>query len=359
MNVAIAGGGTGGHLFPGLAVARLLRRHHPDASIFFLGAERGIEARVVEPAGFELVCQPLQPLAGRNPRAAAGALLSVARAALGARRELKSRGCGVLLGLGGYASAAGVLGARLAGLPVVLLEQNRKPGLTNKLLARAAARVCTSFEESADAFPGGRCSWTGNPLREGLDLADGAGPKDGGDTLLVLGGSAGAVSLNRAVTTALASISSRVQLPPILHQAGETGLDETRAAYRAASIEARVVPFIEDMAAAYSGARVAVCRAGATTVAELLATATPSLLLPYPWAADDHQSANAAALEELGAAITVVDDEHAAAATAQHLLGLLSEDDGLDSMVQAARKSARPGAGERVLKVIEEVLAVS
>ncbi len=348
MRLALAGGGTGGHLFPGLAVAAEARAAGDE--VVFFGSTGGIEARLVPEAGYELIAEPLSGVRGASPAAALRGLARAGRAAWRMRRELERRRIDVVVGLGGYASAPAVIGA--AGRrPVVLLEQNCEPGLATRVLSRLAARVCTSFEQTASHLPPGRAVWTGNPVRREIETAADAGP---GDRLLVLGGSGGARSLNRAVVRALAGLSERMALPAVLHQTGRRWLDETRAAYRDAGLEAHTEAFVGDMAAAYAGARLAVCRAGATTVAELVATATPAVLVPYPHAAA-HQVANARALVAAEAAVIVADDERLADSLAQVLGGLLERPERIDSMAARLREMRRPGAAARVLEVVRAV----
>jgi UDP-N-acetylglucosamine--N-acetylmuramyl-(pentapeptide) pyrophosphoryl-undecaprenol N-acetylglucosamine transferase len=351
--LAVAGGGTGGHLFPGLAVADLARDSRRWEEIVFFGAERGIEARLVPARGYELIAQPLEGMRGRSPAAALRALLRLSKSVWAARRELRRRRVDVVLGLGGYASSAAVIGARLAGVPVVLMEQNREPGLSNRMLAHLARTVCTSFADTERWLPSGRARLTGNPVRCELEVLDDTRRRD---LLLVFGGSGGARSLNRAVAQALVRLASERGLPPVLHQTGEPDLAVVRETYRAAGLEVDVRPFIDDMAAAYGRARLAVCRAGATTIAELEATATPSVLVPFPHAAGDHQTANARALVEAGAARLVVDDEDSAEGLHRTLIELLDEPEKLDSMAIAAARLRRPGAAERVLRVLERAV---
>jgi len=353
VRLAIAGGGTGGHLFPALAVARLALARGSASEVVFFGAHRGIEARAVPGAGFELVCHDLRPISGRAPLAAAAALLALARAALDVRRHLRHRRISVMVGVGGYASAAGVLGARMAGVPVVLLEQNRSPGMANRVLARLAAAVCTSFEETAAELPAGKARLTGNPVRPELEAVRGHGSRD---ALLVFGGSAGARSLNRAVMAALAALAPRCRLPPVVHQTGDADREIVEGFYRDNDIAAEVDAFIDDMAGAYARARLAVCRAGATTVAELVATATPAVMVPYPAATSDHQRENAESLAHAGAALVVLDNADTASTLEHTLEGLLRDPDRIDSMAARAGGLGAPGAAGRVLDVIEAVV---
>jgi UDP-N-acetylglucosamine--N-acetylmuramyl-(pentapeptide) pyrophosphoryl-undecaprenol N-acetylglucosamine transferase len=360
VRIAFAGGGTGGHLFPGLAVAEAASRSGFAESIVFFGAARGIESRVIPRTGYDLVLQPLEGLRGSSPTAAARSLWLLARAVTGARRELRRRRVDVVVGLGGYASTAAVVAAVLSRIPVVLLEQNREPGLANGLFARVAAAVCTSFADTAEALPRSRGHWTGNPVRAEMEDAFAARAKSR-DSLLIFGGSAGAMSINRAVLSALGKLRAAavVSLPSrILHQAGAHGIDEVRAGYAALALDAEVHEFIEDMASAYAAARIAVCRAGATTVAELTATGTPAILIPFPHAAA-HQLANARALEREGAAIVIPDDSQTAERLAGELGRLLASPERLDSMAAAAARLGRPGAARRVVEVIDQVVAAS
>ncbi len=351
MKLAVAGGGTGGHLFPGLAVADLARERGVARDVVFFGAQRGIESRIVPARGYELVAQPLEGMRGRSPLAAARALSILAGAVGSARRELRRREIDVVLGLGGYASASAVVAAKLAGVPVVLMEQNREPGMSNRVLSRFATHVCTSFEDTARHLPKGRARLTGNPVRMELDGLERTRPAAG---LLVFGGSGGARTMNRAVAQALVRLGAERALPPVVHQTGTLSYDETCACYAQARLDVDVCVFIDDMAEAYRNARLAICRSGATTVAELEATATPSLLIPFPQAAGDHQTANARALEEAGAAVLVADDESTATRVYETVRRLLDQPESLDSMGAKASALYRPGAAAAVLDVLQQ-----
>ena len=354
--MALAGGGTGGHLFPGLALARYAAAEGMVSSVLFFGADRGIETGLVPEHGFEIFSQPITPVRGRGPADALLSLVRLTGAAWVVRGELKRRQIDVMVGLGGYASAAGTIGAVMASVPLVLLEQNRRPGMANRMLASAAAAVCTSFEESSRYFPFGRCRFTGNPVREELEEAARFNRRD---TVLVFGGSAGASSINRAVVTALTRLKDRVELPPVLHQTGEQDARRVRSGYENAGIEATVVTFIDDMSAAYRRARLAICRSGATTVAELCITHPPALLVPYPYSTGDHQAENAASLADAGAAAVVSDDERLAPGLERGLERLLGDPDRLDSMARAAGQLSRPGAVARVMEVVHGILGSS
>lgn len=362
--MAIAGGGTGGHLFPGLAVAQHALDSGAAAEVVFFGAERGIESRLVPAAGHELYAQPLSGIRGGGLSGAVRGVVRLLGAVGAARSELRRRRIDVLIGLGGYASSAGVVAARLAGVPVVLLEQNRDPGLSNRTLSRLAAAVCTSFEATASSLPAGKAHLTGNPVRAELEGGGADGSHAGGarDTLLVFGGSAGAVSINRAVVAALGALAADgAELPRVLHQTGRGGAQEATAAYDVLrkdcpGLDVEQREFIDDMGAAYERAMLAVCRAGATSVAELVSTGTPSILIPYPHATGDHQTANARALEQAGAAVLVADDGEIQTALTKALQGLLRDPAGLDSMARKAASLGKPGAAARVMDVVRQVL---
>ncbi len=355
MRLAFAGGGTGGHLFPGLAVAELAREAGSASEIVFFGANRGIEARAVPAAGFEFFGQDLTGAVGGGPLGAARALARTARATLVAAGELRRRRIDVIVGLGSYASTAAMAGAWLSGIPLVVLEQNRHPGVANRFFGRRAAGVCVSFESSREDFPADRVHLTGNPVRP--DIAATGAEEGARDTLLVFGGSGGARSLNRAVVEALARMAAAGGLPPVVHQSGRAMEDELRALYSAAGLLERVevCPFIDDMAGAYRRTRLAVCRAGATSIAELTATGTPSVLVPLATSAGDHQMENARAVEAEGAAVVVADREGCAEELAKVLADLLSDATRLRSMSDSARRLGRPDAARLVLDVIEGV----
>jgi UDP-N-acetylglucosamine--N-acetylmuramyl-(pentapeptide) pyrophosphoryl-undecaprenol N-acetylglucosamine transferase len=363
LKLAVAGGGTGGHLFPGLAVAELARERGVASEVVFFGAERGIEAWAVPKAGFELVAENVHGIAGGSPLAALRSLFEMAAATLRVRRELRRRGTDVVIGLGGYASAPAVVAARSAGIPVVLLEQNRRPGISNRALGYLATRICTSFESTASSFPAGRVVMTGNPLRRGFRARP---PFAGRDLLLVFGGSAGARSLNRAVTAALAALAvdrdfllrlPAGRLPAVVHQVGKPFVDEVRSAYAEAGVDVEVTAFIDDMPSMYARARLAVCRAGATSLAELIATGTASVLVPLATSAAGHQLENARELESAGASRVVLDDADCARQLGKTLGELLPDEGALGLMADRAAALGQPGAAERVLDLVVSLAA--
>jgi UDP-N-acetylglucosamine--N-acetylmuramyl-(pentapeptide) pyrophosphoryl-undecaprenol N-acetylglucosamine transferase len=347
MNVVIAGGGTGGHLYPGLALAdALARRGH---AVTFVGTAAGIEARVVPAAGYPLRMLPGRQLRGGGAARAALGLAAAMRGMVGALRLLGTLRPGLIVGVGGYASVAVVLGAAVRRLPTVLLEQNVIPGAANRHLARLAARVCVGFAETVTTFPPGRAVHTGNPVRAEVLAAARSGsghrPRPG---LFVFGGSAGARRLNQATLEATALLGERAREIDLTHQTGAADLDTVRAGYAALGLPVRVVPFIDDMGAAYAGADLVVARAGAMTCAELTAIGLPAILVPYPHAADDHQRRNAEVLVAGGAAEMILDRELTGERLAAALRGLLDDASRRDAMAAAARALGRPDAADRV-----------
>ena len=345
--MVVAGGGTGGHLYPGLAVAQAVVVA-PGASVQFVGSAFGIEATAVPQAGFPFAPLVIRGLRGRGARGALECSWQLPLACLRAWRLLGAFQPDLVLGLGGYGSVPVVLAAWARRVPSVLLEQNAHPGMANRMLAHLARRVCTTFAESAPFFPAGKCVHTGNPVRR---LACPLQPAPEHFTIFVFGGSQGARTINRATVAAAAILRERVPNIRLIHQTGAADVEWVREGYRAARIDAEVHPFIHDMARAYACADLVVCRAGATTLAELTMLGKPAILVPYPFAADDHQRANAEVLVRAGAAAMILDADLSGEGLAEHIHGLSRARDRLAAMAAAARALAVPEATERVVEV--------
>jgi UDP-N-acetylglucosamine--N-acetylmuramyl-(pentapeptide) pyrophosphoryl-undecaprenol N-acetylglucosamine transferase len=340
-------------LFPGIAVAEAARRRDPMSAIVFVGSARGIEARVVPTTGFELELLPGAPLRGRGVAAKAAALGALGTATVRAGALVRRFAPDVVVGLGGYASAPAVVAARLQHVPIVLLEQNAKPGMTTRLLARFADRVCVSFPDTMAGFPPGRAVMTGNPIRA-FPAAPRASEPRVGLTIAIVGGSAGAHRLNEAGPALRARLADVADLR-VIHQAGLAEEDAVRAAYAGApGVDVRA--FITDMGAVYAAADLIICRAGATTIAELAAQGLPAIFVPYPHAADDHQRANAEALVRGGAARMVLDHQASGERLAAEVRELVAEPGLLPEMRRRMRQFARPDAAERVLAVLDELV---
>jgi UDP-N-acetylglucosamine--N-acetylmuramyl-(pentapeptide) pyrophosphoryl-undecaprenol N-acetylglucosamine transferase len=305
--VLIAGGGTGGHVYPAIALADAIHKACPRAVVRLVGTERGLEARVVPAAGWPLELVSAQPVLGRGFADKLRALVALARGTVQAVRLLRRTGASLVIGVGGYASVPAVLAAALLRVPIGLLEVNARPGRANRLLGRFARGVFVQFDAAARYFPAGRCVRTGVPIR---DIPE-ARPGDPSRVrLLVFGGSQGSRTLNRALTGALDQLAPRDGFR-ITHQTGPAHFDEVRAEYARAGVAADVAPFYDDLPERIAQADLVVSRAGAGTCAELCMAGVPSILVPLPLA-EEHQAANARALEEAGAAVVVRDDEAAA-----------------------------------------------
>jgi UDP-N-acetylglucosamine--N-acetylmuramyl-(pentapeptide) pyrophosphoryl-undecaprenol N-acetylglucosamine transferase len=348
--VLIMAGGTGGHVFPGLAVAEELRRR--EVPVVWLGSVGGMESRLVPARGLIFEGIGVSGLRGKGLKSLLTAPLKLAQALREALAVLRRHRPRATVSFGGYAAGPGGLASWLLRLPLVVHEQNSVAGLTNRALATLAQRRLV-------VFPGalaGACH-VGNPVRAeiaGLPVpAERPALADG--YLLVLGGSQGARALNTQVPAALALLDPAVR-PRVLHQCGERWLTDARAAYAAAGVEAEVVPFIADMAAAYAGARAAVCRAGATTICELAAVGLGAILIPFPHAVDDHQTGNARWLVEHGAAVLLPESTLTPAVLADQLRLALVPATAL-ARAEAARAQAIPDAAARVAEQICEVLA--
>jgi UDP-N-acetylglucosamine--N-acetylmuramyl-(pentapeptide) pyrophosphoryl-undecaprenol N-acetylglucosamine transferase len=343
--VLIMAGGTGGHVFPALAVADVLRAR--ACNVVWLGTRRGIEARVVPAAGIRIEWVRVSGLRGKGVLSWLGAPFRLLRAlgdALGAMRRCRPD---VVLGLGGFVAGPGGVAARLLGRPLVIHEQNAIAGLTNRILARLAGTVAEAFPGSFPADVGAIA--VGNPVRRAIEGLPVRPPLTRARAhLLVVGGSQGAAALNRLLPAALALVAA-ADRPEVLHQTGRDRRDMVAGAYATAGIEADVREFIDDMAAAYAWADLAVCRSGALTVAELAAAGLPGVLVPFPAAVDDHQTANARFLACRGAALLLPEASLTAESLAAELRILLGPDRRrYDAMAEAARRAAMPGAAERL-----------
>lgn len=352
--VMIMAGGTGGHVFPALAVADQLRS--ANASVAWLGTQRGIESDLVPAAGITLHYIDIEGIRGRGLSALLKAPLLLWRSIRQALTVLGDFQPQVVLGMGGFASGPGAVAARLKGIPIVIHEQNSVAGTTNKLVSRIAQRVMQGFPS---ALPKGE--WCGNPVRP--EIANLAAPeqrmagREGLPRLLVLGGSRGALAINQMLPAALALIEPS-QRPQVRHQTGKLHCAATQALYDAAAVSAEVVPFIEQMDEAYGWADFAICRAGALTVAELTSAGLGALLIPFPFAIDDHQTVNGQLLVKQGAALMMPQGELTPALLAEQITALCDDSQRRLKMAVSARQLAKSGAAARVANVCLEVANV-
>ncbi len=351
--VVIMAGGTGGHVFPGLAVADALRKR--GVGVVWLGTRRGLEAELVPPRGIEMEWISIAGLRGRGLAEWAAAPVRLARAVGQALRVFGRRRPSAVLGMGGFVAGPGGIAARLSGRPLLIHEQNTVPGTTNRWLARVARRVFEAFPGSFPESVHAEC--IGNPIRAEIAALPPPAQRFAGreplrPRLLVLGGSRGARALNRVVPAALALLAPEAR-PAVRHQSGAE-LADARDAYRRAGIHADVRRFIDDMAAAYAWADFVVARAGALTISELAAAGLGAVLVPYPYATDDHQSTNAAQLVERGAAIAIEERALAPERLAREIDALAGDRKRLAAMAEAARSFAHADAAERLAEACIE-----
>ena len=354
LRVLIAGGGTGGHLFPGIAIARELLRRQPDARVTFVGTAHGIEARAVPREGFELDTIRSLGLKGKSPVALIKGVATLPLSLWDASRVIGRRKPDLVIGVGGYSSGPVVMLAALRGITTMLHEQNAMPGLTNRTLAKMVTAAAVTFESTVPVF-GTKAFVSGNPVRPAfLHTHDEPG---GARKVLVFGGSQGAHAINVAMVEAAPHLVRAARAVAITHQTGERDVALVRDGYRAAGLEARVEPFIQNMDEEMKRANLIVSRAGSTTLAEIAASARAALLIPLPTAADDHQRKNAQALAAVGAAEVLDQRDLTGEALASGLLALVDDDERRGRMATAVRSFARPDAAQvivdRMLSLIE------
>ena len=346
--IVIMAGGTGGHVFPALAVADVLRaRGH---TVTWIGTRQGLEARIVPAAGIPMEWIDVGGVRGKGAGVLLKAPFVLSRALLQALAVFRRLKPAVALGMGGFASGPGGIAARLAGCPLVVHEQNAVPGVTNRILSRMSGQVLEGFPGS---FRGRRARYVGNPVRAVIAALPPPEKRFAGRTgptrLLIIGGSQGARVLNQNVPEAIAQLSSGSV--EVLHQTGVRDAEAVTTLYRDHHVEARVTPFIDDMAAAYAWADLAICRSGALTVAELSAAGLGALLVPFAAAVDDHQTRNARFLVEQGAAVLLPQAAATPTALAETLTGLLQDRGRPLAMARSARALARGDAAELVADV--------
>ncbi len=345
MKVLLTGGGTGGHIFPLLAVAEELRDLCPSVSLSIIGAYGRGEERIAEGAGLEFY-----PL--KAPRVAGGrigGMLRLPPAVINARGLVEKISPDVVLGMGGYVAGPVVFAASLSGRPCAVIEPNAVAGWANKILGLIVKRIFVAFERVAWEFPPSKVRATGNPVRRSVINACRAEKDKSRVVVLVFGGSQGARTLNRAVTGALEKLSSFKEKLHFIHQTGKGEKEAVKAAYAEAGFSADVHEFIDDMGSAYAAAHLVIARSG-SSVCEIAAAGLPSILVPYPRAARDHQAYNAMEMERLGAAVVIPDAEAVPERMAEVMLELLTDKTKLSRMAKSALKAAKPNAAKEVAK---------
>jgi UDP-N-acetylglucosamine--N-acetylmuramyl-(pentapeptide) pyrophosphoryl-undecaprenol N-acetylglucosamine transferase len=352
--LVVGGGGTGGHLFPGIAVAQAFRARGPGNQVLFVNAGRPLEVDVLSRLGWPQQSIAIEGIKGRGRWQQFKAACKIPGAVWRAGRILRRFRADLVLGVGGYSAGPVVTAAGLLGIPSVLHEQNRLPGLTNRILGRLVDRIYLTFDESRQYFNPDKIRVSGNPVRDEI-LALSSAPAaraeraEGRDfTVLVVGGSQGAQAINLAVADALPFLKD-VPDARFVHQTGEQYVETMREAYRRAGIEARVEAFFDDMASLYAQADMIVCRAGATTVAEITVAGKAAVFIPFPFAADDHQTQNALALADIGAAEMIRQEELNGAGLAKMIRGYMENRVLLTEMAAKARALGRPDAARVIV----------
>ena len=357
MDVLIAGGGTGGHLFPGIALAQEVRRRDPDARIVFVGSPRGIETHAVPKAGFNLELLPVSGLRSQGAKSLLLGLLRLPIAVLKAFALVIRFKPDIAVSCGGYAAGPAVLAARVLGIPCVVLEQNAIPGVTNRILGKMARRIIAALP--VKGFPESKVRVLGNPVRADLlGVRDSVYAPKSPLRLFVFGGSQGARPLNEAMMDVCPKLEEKNLDIEIVHQVGRLDFERVQAHYGKLGlkkVEAR--RFIDDMASEYERADLVLCRAGATTIAELTVCGRPSILVPFPFAVDDHQTANALELEQCGAAIHLAQSALTTEGLQELIEDLCTAPERLEKMAAAALEAGRPEAVRHIADALEEEVA--
>jgi UDP-N-acetylglucosamine--N-acetylmuramyl-(pentapeptide) pyrophosphoryl-undecaprenol N-acetylglucosamine transferase len=350
MKVLIAGGGTGGHLFPALAVAEAFRARDPENRIVFVGSQRGLENSLVAREGYELKVIEAAAWKGKGIGGKLISLLAIPKSLWQSGRLLRSVRPALVIGVGGYASGPVVLTAWAMGFRTAIHEQNSFPGLSNRILGRFVGRVFISFENSGAHFPRRKTVLTGNPVRKKLQRVKEDSREPGGKefTLFIFGGSQGAHRLNQAMEEVLPHLGELKGRMRIIHQTGEKDYDYVRTFYEREGVAAEVHRFIYDMERAYRAADLILCRAGATTLFELMAMGKAAILVPYPYAANDHQTLNAKALVDAGAALMVGNADLNGEGLSRLLREMQEDPERRKRMGERAAALAQPGAAEKI-----------
>lgn len=368
MRVLLTGGGTGGHIYPALAIARGIKEKHPEAEILFVGTAKGMEADIVPRAGFSFRTVTVEGLTRKISVKALATLLKTSKGCFEAWQIIRDFKPSVVVGTGGYVCGPVVLIASILGIPALIHEQNAYPGITNRLLARTVKKVAVTFPESRKYFPNKTdVVLTGLPVRPEIQAAErekaihSLGLDMDKFTVLTVGGSRGARSINKAMIKVISDAASRPDIQ-IIHMTGRTGFDETVTDLKTAGIDLvnngniTVEPYLYNIDEAMAAADLVICRAGATTIAEITVRGLPAILIPYPYASDNHQEHNAQALVKNGAALMILDRDLTGPKLWETVRGLYQDSDRLAAMGESSRKLGKPGALGQLLEMIEEAV---
>lgn len=359
MRVLIAGGGTGGHLYPGVALAEEITTRQKGNHVLFVGTTRGIEARVVPDLGYPIQYIDVVGLKGKGALGLLRGLFQVPVAFMQSMKILREFKPEVAIGVGGYASGPMILAAWLSRIPTAILEQNTVPGITNRVLAKFVDAVYVMFDSSANRFPKRKVHALGNPIRRQLldnFLRSKIESADQKFNVLVLGGSQGAHTVNLRMLEAAEHLKPHFGALRIVHQTGEKDLEMVGKRYAELGVDAQALAFIKDMSPVYQRADLVICRAGATTLAEVMVAKKASILIPYPYAADNHQQLNAQAMVDAGAAKMIVERELDGKKLADEILALSTDREQLKKMEQGASRAGRPEAAREIIDACFELI---
>jgi len=365
MRVIIAGGGTGGHIFPGLAIAEEFKNRNERTEVIFVGTEYGIEARVIPREGYTIKFLRAEGIVGVSVLKKIRAIIKMFLSVIDSYRIIRTVRPDIVIGVGGYASGAIVFISSLMSIPTMILEQNSIPGLTNKILGKFVNAICTTYQESISFFPKAKTFLTGNPIRIHILKGD----TDSGYklfsldrdlfTVFIFGGSSGARSINITVIDALNYLYDLKDKIQFLHQTGISDYEKTRELYRKYGFKGTITPFIYQMGEAYAVADLVISRAGATTLAELTALGKPALLIPYPYAAGHHQEMNARKLFEMGAARMILNSKLKGESLAQNIKELYMHETLRAEMQRNSRALGRPDAGAKAVDIAMSLIKQS
>ncbi len=353
LRVMIAGGGTGGHVYPGIAIAREIRKRHPEAEVLFVGTERGLENKIVPAEGFALGKIRVSGLKGIRGRSQLKSLWEIPRSLWDSGRIIWNFNPSVVVGVGGYSSGPPVLVAAILRIPTLLQEQNVHPGMTNRLLSRFARKVAVGFGECEKYF-GKKTVITGNPVRSAFSKIR-AKSNSEKFVILIFGGSQGAQAINTAVREALEKLRLNLFGLEFIHQTGERDYEATLEAYRKSGAVADVRPFFKDIPDQFAKADLLICRSGATTLAEIAVAGKAALLVPFPLATDNHQQKNAESLVQAGAAEMILQKNLNGEVLAARIQYYLQNREELRHMGQRSRGLGRSDSTERIVDLIEEL----
>ena len=350
MKVAIAGGGTGGHLFPGIAVAEEILKRDARNQVIFIGTRRGIEYRLLGQLGYELKLIDVEGLKGRGLKALIKGFYAIPASMWQSRKIFADFQPDVVLGVGGYASGPAVIAAWLMGIPTAIAEQNALAGNTNRILGKFVDKIFVTYEQSRNIFAPDKVMLTGNPVRAAFASGLNAQPiSRQGRQILIFGGSQGAAAINKTIMAMMPLLQQMKDALRIVHQTGERDCEAVQKAYQSFGMDAQVSPFIVDMVSVYAASDLIICRAGATSLAEITAAGKASVLIPFPWAANDHQTLNARAMVEAGAAVMMKEADMTPEKLFAVVQSLLADDRKLSNMEHQSKKLGRIDAAAAIV----------